>query len=114
MAGLRWFGPQVTQLIEQAAMRGLDDGIDKISETSQERVPVESGALKRSGRTSRQGLTVGYYYTDPKAAAAHENLTVNYRTRRQAQARAKFLESAGRDRGPDALRDVADAIRKVL
>jgi hypothetical protein len=114
MSGLRWHGDAITKLIEQAAMRGLDDGIDKIGETSQERVPVQTGELKRSGRTSRQGLTVGYYYTDSKAAAAHENLTVNYRTRRQANAQAKFLESAGRDRGPDALRDVADAIRKVL
>jgi hypothetical protein len=53
-------------------------------------------------------------YNDSKAAAAHENLSVNYRQHKQPNAQAKFLESAANDKRQDVLEAVAEKIRRVL
>jgi hypothetical protein len=115
MAGFtKWYGTEVRKLIRAAGTKGLRDGNNLVRETSQQRVPVRTAELKRSMRHKTEDGQSVIYYTDSKAAVAHEDLTVNYWTWRQAQARAKFLESAAHDRGPEVLAAVADAIRKVL
>lgn len=111
MAGrLEWHGERVLALIEAAAARGIGDGIDMIAETSQDKVPVQTSELKRSQRTDKQGLTGSVYYTDSKAAAAHENLDVRLRNGKTA----KYLEKAAHERADDVLRAVAEQIRRVL
>lgn len=110
MAGLDWHGDRVLALIEAAAAKGVGDGIDLIADESQERVLVQTGELKRSNKTIKQGLQAVTGYTDSKAAAAHENLTVTPRNGKQA----KFLESAANDRSADVLAAVAEHIKRVL
>jgi hypothetical protein len=114
MAGLRWHGAAVNQLIEAAGQRGVDDAIDLIGDESQERVLVDTGRLKRSRRTRRQGLTAAVGYTDSKAVGAHENLAVTPRRTKNPRAEAKFLENAARVKRDDAVRAIADQLRKVL
>lgn len=110
MADLVWHGDRVLAIIEAAAARGVSEGIDMIAETSQDRVLIQTGELKRSQGTSKDGLQGSVYYTDSKAVGAHENLTVTPKRGK----RAKFLESAGTDRGPDAYQAIAEEIRRVL
>lgn len=107
---LDWHGERVLALLEAAAAKGVGDGIDMIAETSQDRVLVQTGELKRSNKTIKQGTQAVTGYTDSKAAAAHENLAVTPRNGK----RAKFLESAAADRREDVVRAIAEHIRKVL
>lgn len=107
---LEWHGREILQLIEAAGHRGVVKGIKAIAETSQERVLVQTGELKRSQRRQTKGLQGVVGYTDSKAVGAHENLTVTPRNGKQA----KFLESAAHDRGDDVLALIAEEIRKVL
>jgi hypothetical protein len=112
--GLRWNGDAVQRLIEAAAAKGVGDAADLIADESQRRVPEMTGELKRSQGVHKDGLHAVVHYGDNKAAAAHENLTVNYRRRRNPGARAKFLESAANDKSGEVRDAVADAIRRVL
>ncbi|HYF71185.1 MAG TPA: hypothetical protein VD864_00110 [Nocardioides sp.] len=114
MAGLKWHGDAVIRLIEAAGSRGVDEGIDIIGDLSQERVLVQTGDLKRSRRTVRQGLQAAVGYTDSKAVGAHENLAVTPDRKKNPQARPKFLESAANDSHGKVRDAVADNIRKVL
>jgi hypothetical protein len=114
VAGLRWHGDAVNRLIEAAGSRGVDDAIDVIGDESQNRVLVQTGALKRSRRTTRQGLRAAVGYTDSKAVGAHENMAVRPNRRKNPNAQAKFLESAARDKQADAVEAIAAALRKAL
>lgn len=105
-----WHGDEIDPLIEAAIGRGITKGLNAISETSQDRVLVQTGELKASHFTSASGMTGSVGYTDSKAVGAHENLTVTPRRGKQA----KFLESALHERGDDAVRAIADEIRDVL
>ena len=108
---LTWNGTAVKRLIEAAGTRGLREGNRQIRQTSQDRVPVQTGDLKGSLRHETSGLTSRITYTDSKAAAAHENL--HHRTYRNGK-QSKFLESAARDKRDEVLEAVADSIRKAL
>lgn len=110
-ANLEWHGEEITRLIEEAASKGLGNGADKVAETSQDRVPYLTGELKRSQHVDKEHLRASIYYTDSKAAAAHENF---HRRRYRNGKQAKFLESAADDHREDVVRDVADEIRRVL
>lgn len=107
---LEWHGDRVMAALDAAGTRGVSDGIDMIAETSQNRVLVQTGELKRSQGTDKQGLSGSVYYTDSKAVGAHENLTVTPRRGKQA----KFLESAANDRREDIVRAIAEEIRRIL
>jgi hypothetical protein len=107
---LDWHGDRIQALIREAAERGLAKGADIVADTAQQRVPEQTGELKRSQRVEAEGLRAVIAYDDSKAAAAHENLTVSYRRGRQS----KFLESAAHDRRADVRDAVADEIRNVL
>lgn len=111
MAGLTWHGEEIEKLIYEAASKGLGDGADEVAQTSQDRVPYETGDLMDSQHVEKEDLRAVIYYTDDKAAAAHENL---HRRHYHHGRRAKFLESAADDHRDDVLRHVADEIRRVL
>jgi len=111
MAGLKWHGAAVNQLIEAAGQRGVDDGIDIIGDLSQDRVLVQTGELRRSRRTVRRGTQAAVGYTDSKAVGAHENLAV---TPRKPGTRPKFLESAANDSRAAVTKAIADELRKAL
>lgn len=111
MAGLKWYGPEVERVIYEAGGRGIGEGADQIAETSQDKVPVQTGELKRSQGVHKDGLHAVVHYDDNKAAAAHENVHgYTYRNGKQA----KFLELAAQERRDDVLQTVAEHIRSVL
>lgn len=107
---LDWHGERCEALIVEAAGRGLGDALGIVAESSQDKVPVQTGELKRSQFTDRDGLRGVVGYTDSKAAAAHENLTVNLRNGKEP----KFLESAVNENRARIEAAVTDAIRSVL
>lgn len=107
---LEWHGEECQALILGAAGRGLGDALGIVAESSDDKVPVQTGELKRSRYTDRDGLRGVVGYTDSKAAAAHENLSVNLRNGKQA----KFLESAVLENLARIEAAVAESVRSVL
>jgi len=73
-----------------AGRRGLLRAGEEILAASQKDVPFDTGELSRSGYVEPDGDRVAVGYRDPKAAAAHENMTTTYGNGRSA----KFLERA--------------------
>jgi hypothetical protein len=107
---LEWHDDRVMALLNAAGARGVSRGADMIAETSQDRVPVQTGELKRSQQTVAEGLQAVVGYTDSKAVGAHENLAVNLRNGKEA----KFLEKAANERREDIVRAIAEELRRVL
>ncbi len=91
--------------------RGLLRAGKRVLAKSQQDVPYDTGDLSDSAfvdaETSKR-VAVGY--TDPKAAAAHENLTAHY----QKDRTGKFLEKAFNSERHVALEDLAREIRAEL
>lgn len=110
MAGLEWHGEEIAALIAAAAAEGLGDALDVVGDASQDKVPVQTGELKRSKFTDQDGLSGAVGYRDSKAAAAHENLTARLRNGKQP----KFLESAANENRAEIVRAIAEPIRRLL
>lgn len=110
MAGLKWHGAEIRRLVEEAAHKGLVQAAKEVADEARDRTPVMTGDLVKSQRRETQGLRAVIAYSDNKAAAAHENLAVNYRFGKQS----KFLESAANDKRDDIVRAIADSIRDAI
>lgn len=108
---LEWHGNEVRRLIEEAGHKGLVEAVAEVAKEARQRTPVMTRDLVRSQRRETKGLTGVIYYTDSKAAAAHENL--HERTYRNGK-QAKFLESAANDKRDDVVRLIAEHIKGVL
>ena len=107
---VQWHGERLAG-VDAAIARGVAKALRDISETSQDRVPVQTSELKNSHGTSQDGSSGTIYYTDNKAAVAHENPRKHrYRNNK----REKFLESALNEGRDDFVRAVNDEVRKVL
>jgi hypothetical protein len=114
MAGLVWHGARVNAVLDAAGSAGVRDGIEVIAEESQERVLVQTGDLKNSQRIEARGLAAAVGYTDSKAVPAHENMTITPRRHKNPRAQPKFLEAAATAKRDDAVRAIAEQLRKVL
>lgn len=90
--------------IRQAGARGLFFGAEHVLGVSNDRAPIDEGALVRSGIASvdEARLRAAVAYDTPYAARQHEELTWRHAPGR----RAKYLESA--------LNDSRDEVRAVI
>lgn len=88
--------------IEGLTMAGLMEAGLKVQRVAQERTPVDTGNLKNSAYTRKEGeLSVVVGFGAAYAIFVHEDLEAHHET-----GQAKFLESA--------LRDNRDEIRRIL
>lgn len=88
--------------IEGLTMEGLLEAGLKVQRVAQQRTPVDTGNLKNSAYTRKDGkLRVAIGFGAAYAIFVHEDLEARHET-----GQAKFLESA--------LRDNRDAILKIL
>lgn len=111
MARVEWYGERAEAAADAGISGGIRRGLDEISDLSQQRVPVLTTELKRSHGTSHDGNSGSVYYTDNKAAVAHENP----RKRRYRNGkREKYLESAMNDGADNFLQALAAELREVL
>ena len=106
---VKWYGDR--GIPDAAISRGVRQSLDDIAEVSQDRVPVQTTELKRSQGTSQDGNSGTVYYTDNKAAVAHENPRKHrYRNGKSE----KYLESALNDGADDFVANLARELREVL
>lgn len=98
--------------IPNKTMKGIEKAMGIIYDASQPLVPVDTGALKRSGKIEEvdKGLKIKYHSENPKngynyAVIQHENTSFNHRV-----GQAKYLEDAIKNN----LDKIEDAIVKEV
>lgn len=100
---------QLLARIILAAERGVKAAGEHVLEKAKEQTPVDTGDLRDSGRTRRNGTKVRISFTDPIAIIVHENQQAEH-----TRGNAKFLENAMNSEKDRAAQIVSDEIRKVL
>lgn len=115
---IRWHGAGVAGRIEAAANVGVLNLARAILRDSRPRVPIDTGAMRNSGRVYQAGrgqVVVGYRRPGPNGdvitVRQHEDLTL----RHPRGGEAKWLERTFDEyRGRAALNEVLGPIRTVL
>lgn len=90
--------------IERAMLAGAELLLDE----SNRKVPLETGALIRSGNTAAQGDEAAVGYNTPYAVRQHEEVGYHHDDGREA----KFLENAMHNHGDAILGAIADILRR--
>lgn len=82
--------PTALAKIRNAAQSAVKDAAEFTLETANRTIPIDTGALQRSGQvsTSTDGLTAAISYDTPYAARVHEDT----RAQRRNGRKAKWLE----------------------
>jgi len=111
-AELRFDGAAATAEVRAAAARGLLMGAEHVLGISNDRTPIDEGALVRSGTASVDEalLKSAIAYDTPYAPVQHERLDFRHAPGR----RAKFLESALNDSRQEVRDIVAAQLRRAL
>lgn len=114
MKGVHWKVDKrqlASRLVRDAAADGLEQFGEAMLTSSNERVPIEEGALERSGDTDsdREKLRVSIFYDTPYAAVQHEDTTLRHDEGREA----KYLETTLKERGREMAPFIRDRIRRV-
>ena len=98
--------------IPNKTLKGIEKAMGIIYDASQPLVPVDTGALKRSGviESVNNGMKIKYHSENPKnnynyAVIQHENMSFNHRV-----GQAKYLEDAIKNN----LDEIEDAIVKEV
>jgi len=99
---------RIKTVVEQGSVTGLRAGGREVLKEARDRVPVDDGDLRKSGRVVTDDLDVTVKFTAPHAALVHEKTDLNHPNGGQA----KYLESAALE--VDVAEAVARAVRKQL
>jgi len=108
---LKWYGPQVDQMITAGAAAGLNASAQKVCEDAKRRTPHRTGALQDSLKvaTAEPHNLVAIVYSDsPYAVYQHEIFSY-----RRTTGQPKFLESAANDYRKQFQQDLMNAIGKA-
>lgn len=95
-------------------MKGIEKAMGIIYDASQPLVPVDTGALKRSGQIEEvdSGMKMKYHSENPingynYAPIQHENLTFNHRV-----GQAKYLENAVKENMDSIINAIVEEVLK--
>ncbi len=80
----------IRDVIDEAASAGLKEGARDVLRDARERVPVDDGTLRRSGRVVMDNLEATVKFTAPHAWLQHERLDYQH----EGGGEAKYLENA--------------------
>lgn len=109
------FAAEVERRLLAAVTPALTAGAQKLLELSNENVPVESGALRDSGRIEVQGEEAAVGYGDPgDATGAYAPRVHEDQSYRHAQGTAKFLEQPLVSRSDDIGRAMTEAVAEAI
>ncbi len=112
-ATAKWYGDKAKAAVREGGAEGVEAGARLVFEATQRAVPVDTGALKRSGKITAHGLhaeiTYGEGLPDARAVIIHEKLDIHH-----DKGTAKYLENpttASARRVEDV---IAEAVRRKL
>jgi hypothetical protein len=104
---VKMFFPVLTE-VERASVAAMQDAARAVLKSSNQKVPVDDGTLRRSGRVVTEDLEVRVRYRAPHAHLQHERLDYQHPDGGQA----KFLEAAVDE--VDVERIIAAKVREML
>ena len=90
MNGFRvnWDDSKARAIVETGGQSAIRDCANLLLDESRKQVPLDTGALSRSGAVSSEGLQATVSYDTPYAVRQHESMTY----RHAAGRKAKYLE----------------------
>lgn len=89
--------PQVTAQVLRAAEQAVGDAAEHLLTEANKTVPLEEGALQRSGTVTHEGLRAVVSYDTPYAVVQHERTDYRHDPGRRAKwLQLTFQEQAGR------------------
>jgi len=93
-----WRAEEFERIFRAAAMEGLSQAAEAVLAEAQERAPVETGTLRRSGTVTDAPHEMAVYvsFNTPYALRQHEEL----RYQHPNGGEAKYLENALTDKAP--------------
>ncbi len=105
---LWWNAEEVYARILSGGEKGVRDVAQALLDESKKQVPLDTGALQRSGAVDSEGLTATISYDTPYAVRWHENDACFQRGRKK-----KYLEDPVNDPGfrKNAIKYIAEQIR---
>lgn len=109
---IEWRGREILADVHAAAAQGLRVAAEHLLTESRKLVPLETGALERSGTVTVDDadLDAAVSYDTPYAVAVHEDLAAQHDQGRQA----KYLEQA-LETEQDTIQDlIAAQVRRAL
>ena len=110
---LEWHGEEIAERIQQAAKRGLRNAAEVVLDEAVNRAPVETGALRASGKTATDGMEAAIGFgsgpTAQYSIVQHEKVGYHHN-----DGEAKYLENAVRAKQGDVVNIIADEIRGAL
>ena len=110
---MRWHGDKAKAAVREGGADGIEAAGRDLFEATQQAVPEETGALKRSGKLDIDGLhaeiTYGEGLSDNRASIVHEKLDI-----RHPNGTAKYLENPTTAAAPQFDATIAAAIRRKL
>lgn len=92
-----------------AVARAVQAGADLLLDLANENVPVDTGALRDSGKAYTNGEVGTVRYFDRKAHLVHERVED-----RHERGEAKWLENAARNHGDEIAEAIAEKMRNLL
>lgn len=85
---LVWNDTQARAIVQNGGETAIREGANFLLDESRKQVPIETGALSRSGSVSQEGFSATVSYDTPYAVRQHESMTY----RHAAGRKAKYLE----------------------
>lgn len=110
-AQLRWNGDEIAAAVHAAAARGLLLAAEHVLQVADQRVPLDEGALERSGTASADAasLTAAVSYDTPYAVYQHERMDLRHAPGRTA----KYLETPLNEEAATAQEIIAAQVRRA-
>lgn len=99
----------VTELIEQAAGKGVELATEHLLTEANKSVPHDEGTLEHSGSASHEGATGAVSYDTPYAVRQHEDMSLHHHGKGQS----KWLENTMGQEAETMGNIVATAIQQV-
>lgn len=86
------------------------DAAEHLLEQANRAIPIDTGAMQRSGQVTATGLEAVVSYDTPYAARQHEDTRLRHKSGRKA----KWLEDTVNGEQANVVKFLADAARKAL
>lgn len=103
-------GPAGLSKLGDVLSRAVADGAEHLLEQANRSIPIDTGALQRSGQVTARGLEAAVSYDTPYAARQHEDTRLRHENGRKA----KWLEDTFTAETDTVFRFMADTVRKAF
>jgi hypothetical protein len=107
-SGTQWNGGQLTARITAAAASGLQTAAEHLLGAARQQAPLETGALRASGRVTVDGLQAAVSFDTPYAVRQHEELDYQH-----SDGKAKYLEGPMSEEHDAMARILSTAMRRA-